>query len=203
MVAVLVGISLISGLALGGLNSLTAERAKNNVLKYKKIPAVADISEGLSGGLDKAAREQLEAELLAEKKTLMITEEGEEKEVVFFVVNRDGEPFGVAIEDFGKGFGGDLGVMVGFNLDTGDLAGIGITSHTETPGVGNRVEEESFLLQFRGMGGGAVFKVKKDGGEIDAVTGATISSRAVAAAIENAGKFYKANQEQIKEIIDQ
>jgi electron transport complex protein RnfG len=53
------------------------------------------------------------------------------------------------------------------------------------------------------MSAGANVKVKKDGGEIDAITGATISSRAVTQAIELAKEFYAANRDQIVEAIDQ
>jgi len=200
MIVVLVGISLVSGLALGGLNALTYERAENNILKFKKIPAVADIYQGIAGKLEPAAREELEEKLLADKKVLDL---GADKPFVFFVIEKDGRPYAVAIENSGKGYGGNLGVMVGFDLETGDLAGVGITTNSETPGVGSRVTEESFLFQFRGMKGDSVFKVKKDGGDIDAVTGATISSRAVSQGIENARSFFRENEEKIRELINQ
>ena len=200
MVVVLVGISLISGLALGGLNKLTEQRANDNVLRFKKIPAVAGISEGISGKLEQNARAALEDKLLAEKKELAI--EGGEP-VVFFVLEKDGAPYAVAIEDSAKGFGGELGVMVGVNLETGDLAGIGITTHSETPGVGTRVTEDSFTMQFRGISKDSVFKVKKDGGDLDAVTGATVSSRAVAEAIGKALQFYQEHEAEIKDLVKQ
>jgi electron transport complex protein RnfG len=201
MIAVLAGIALASGLSLGGLNALTYEKAQNNILKYKKIPAVVRITE-IAGGapLDDAARVQMEEKLLAEKKYLDI---GEEEPVLFFVIQKDGKPYAVALENFGPGYGGDVGVMVGFVLETGDLVGIGIASHQETPGVGNRVEEDFFTLQFQGMSNKAVMKVKKDGGDIDAVSGATVTSRAVAQAIERANAFYQEHREAIKEAINQ
>ena len=76
-----------------------------------------------------------------------------------YVIEKDGKPFAAAIENSGKGFSGDLGVMVGFNLETGDLVGAGVTSHTETPGVGSRTTEESFTIQFRGMSKDSVFNL--------------------------------------------
>ena len=92
----------------------------------------------------------------------------------------------MTLEGFGKGFGGDLGVIVGFDLATGDLVGVGITTLSETPGLGTRVREPAFRAQFEGMSGAGPFKVTKDGGDIEVVTGATISSRAVAEAVTGA-----------------
>jgi electron transport complex protein RnfG len=199
MIAVLGAIALVSGLALGGLNELTYEQAANNILRFKKIPAVANLYEIVHGKLDEARIEEVKENLLAEKKYLDL---GEGEPVLFFVIQKDGKPFAAALEDFGAGYAGDVGVMVGFELATGNLVGIGITSHSETAGLGSRVTEESFTLQFRDMSKDAVFKVKKDGGEIDAVAGATLSSRAVVQGIEKANAFYQANQERIKEAIE-
>ena len=194
MVVVLTLISLLSGLALGGLHQLTYEKAQNNILKFKKIPAVADIYEIVAGELPPAEREAIEEGLLAEKRFIDV---GERKPALFFVIRKDGEPFAVALENYGQGFGGDLGVMVGFEIETGNMVGIGITTMSETPGIGTKVRDESFLTQFHDMAGDAVFKVKKDKGDIDGVTGATISSRAVAEAMTLAKEFYAAHRDEI------
>jgi len=80
---------------------------------------------------------------------------------------------------------------------------IGITTMAETPGVGTKVRDASFLKQFHGMAADTAFQVKKDGGQIDAVTGATVSSRAVAQAIEKAAAFYAEHRDAIVAAIDQ
>ncbi len=198
MVLVLTGIALISGLALGALNELTFETIQNNILRFKKIPAVADIYETVGGELPAAERAQVEEGLLAEKRYLDL---GQREPSLFFVVRKQGEPFAVALEDYGQGFGGDLGVMVGFEIETANLVGIGITTMSETPGVGTRVKQESFVRQFIGMSSDTVLKVKKDGGEIDAITGATISSRAVAQAMDRARGFYTEHREAILQAV--
>jgi Na+-translocating ferredoxin:NAD+ oxidoreductase RnfG subunit len=64
--------------------------------------------------------------------------------------------------------------------------------------VGTRVTEQMFVDQFKTLPSAAILKVKKDGGHIDAIAGATISSRAVASATEQAKDFYGKHQEQIK-----
>jgi len=199
MVVVLSLISLLSGLALGGLHGLTYERAQNNILKFKKIPAVADIYEVMAGKLPPAEREAIEEGLLAEKRFVDV---GEKQPVLFFVIRKEGEPFAVALENYGAGFGGELGVMIGFEIESGNLLGVGITTMSETPGIGTKVRDESFLKQFHAMGKGTVFKVKKDGGGIDAISGATISSRAVAQGIELAEGFYTTHREAILAAID-
>ena len=198
MIAVLSVIALISGFALGSLNDLTYEKAVNNILKFKKIPAVAGLYEVVHGELDPMKRTAVEEELLSERKLVEV--EGEP--VLVFVIKKGGKPYAAAIENFGAGFAGDVGVMVGFEIETGDLVGVGVTTLSETPGLGSRVTEDFFTMQFRGLGRDTVFKVKKDGGEIDAVTGATVSSRAVAQAIEEAAAFYAKHREAIVDAID-
>jgi electron transport complex protein RnfG len=138
-------------------------------------------------------------ELLADKKDLLLP--GQKEAVVIFVLKKNGKPYAVAFEESGKGYAGDVKVMVGFDLATGDLAGIGIGSLSETPGVGTRVKEESFTLQFKGMSKNSTFKLKKDKGAIDGVTGATRSSRAVAAAVEKAKAFYEEHEKEIKALV--
>ncbi len=200
MIIVLSLITLLSGLVLGGLNELTAEKAENNELKFKKIPAVAGIYEAVAGKLSPENRTEVEEALLAEKKELKI---GKGEPVLMFVIKKDNKPYAVAIENSGKGYGGDLGVMIGYQLETGNLVGLGITTMSETPGVGTRVKETSFTKQFQGMSRNANFSITKDGGDIDAVTGATISSRAVAQAVSLAKVFYDKHEEKIRNAVTQ
>jgi electron transport complex protein RnfG len=200
MIVVLVAISALSGLILGPLRAFTEPKAELNILKFKKVPAVINILKGDPTKVGKEEKEKLETEILADKKELAI--EGQEKPTVFFVLKKDGKPYGVAIESAGKGYAGDISVMVGFNLQTGNLEGIGIGAMSETPGVGTRTKEDSFTMQFRGMSKNTVFKIKKDGGGIDAVTGATFSSRGVALAVTKAKAFYDQHQQEIKKLAE-
>ncbi len=96
---------------------------------------------------------------------------------------------GVAIERFGKGYGGPVGVIVGFNLTNDTLAGVGMTTLKETPGLGMRIRELSFRRQFRELE--PPVELSSQGGKIDAVAGATISSAGVVAAVNNASQVYK------------
>ena len=86
-----------------------------------------------------------------------------------------------AVEVVPSGFDGEITMMVGVDRN-GQVTGISIISHTETAGLGaiaaaNNAKGEAFRKQFVGMSG--QLAVSKDGGEVDAITGATITSRAV------------------------
>ena len=83
---------------------------------------------------------------------------------------------GYVVEVTPSGFGGNLDVMVGVDND-GVCTGVSIISHAETSGLGANATKESFRDQFVGKSG--TVAVTKDGGEINALTGATITSRAV------------------------
>ncbi len=96
---------------------------------------------------------------------------------------------GVAIENFGKGYGGPVGVIVGFNIDNDSLAGVGMTTLKETPGLGMRVRDFAFRKQFRGME--TPVELSSRGGKVDAVAGATISSTGVVIAVNNASEVYR------------
>jgi len=200
MVVVLTLITAISGLCLGGLYDYTKEEAENNVLRFEKLPAVVSLYEMANAKeLNADDLKTVGDAILADKKELDI---GEEKPFILFVVEKDGKPYAAAVEQFGSGYGGNLGVMVGFRLDTGDLVGIGITSMSETPGVGTRVKAKSFTAQFIGLGMDDDFRIKKDGGRIDALSGATVSSTAAANAVIAARDFYKKHESKIREAVN-
>ncbi|MFD1292334.1 RnfABCDGE type electron transport complex subunit G [Lutibacter holmesii] len=85
-----------------------------------------------------------------------------------------------------KGFSGLVKVMVGFTPD-GTIENIVVLEQKETPGLGTKMKDEKFLAQFRGKNPSTFnLKVTKDGGEVDALTGATISTRAFGEAVEMA-----------------
>ena len=98
----------------------------------------------------------------------------------------DGKVLGYAAKgrDAG-GYGGDIVLMVGFEADKATLVCYRTLAAAETPGLGMKLGTPEFADQFRGRDGSAL-KVKKDGGEIEAITSATITSRAVCRAIADA-----------------
>lgn len=110
----------------------------------------------------------------------------------FFRGRQEQELSGVAFEvTAADGYSGNISVMVG--VDTaGTVAGIEILSHNETPGLGDKIELPVFKEIFVGRNlDNADWRVKKDGGEFDQITGATISPRAVVGAVRKGLEFYR------------
>ena len=99
---------------------------------------------------------------------------------------------GYAIVSATSGFGGLLTLMVGITED-GTVHNTAVLSHSETPGLGAKcATDERFLSQFRGLDPAAkTVAVKKDGGDLDAITASTITSRAYALAVSNAVEVFR------------
>ncbi|MGI6394944.1 MAG: RnfABCDGE type electron transport complex subunit G [bacterium] len=105
----------------------------------------------------------------------------------FYPAKKGGTLVGTAVETFSdNGYAGRIDVMIGFN-DKLDIIDYVILNHNETPGLGARLSDNKFKSQFPGKNPKS-FKlvVKKDGGEVDAITAATISSRAFLDAVNKA-----------------
>ncbi len=176
MVVVLTVLSSFSGGLLAALRNGTQERIEYQQLKFVKGPAIRAILKGCSNDpiVDRFKIKDGDVERS------------------FFVGIFDGKPKAVAMESIGKGFGGPIGVMVGIDVDADKIAGVGITTHSETPGVGARAKTDpTFVAQFKGVPLADTFKVKADGGQVDALSGATVTSRGVSAALTEASAVYK------------
>lgn len=102
----------------------------------------------------------------------------------------DGNVMGYVFVTSAKGYGGDISVMVGV-LGDGTVAGVNILSINETAGLGMNAKNQSFLDQFLGKSGEiGVAKNNPSDTEIQALTGATITSRAMATAVNTALSLY-------------
>ncbi|MDT8440601.1 MAG: RnfABCDGE type electron transport complex subunit G [Desulfuromonadales bacterium] len=106
-----------------------------------------------------------------------------------------GELTGVAFEVIAPdGYSGEIAVMVGVDPQ-GSVVGIAILRHAETPGLGDKIEDAWFREQFAGKTlDNADWRVKKDGGGFDQITGATISPRAVVEAVRRGLVFFRDNR---------
>lgn len=110
------------------------------------------------------------------------------------------ESSGVAVQTYtDKGFSGRFTLMVGFMPD-GAISNIEVLEHKETPGLGTKMALPSFKDQFKGVKlsdlPGEKILVKKDGGQVDAITAATISSRAFCDAVNRAYATHKKGEKQ-------
>ena len=179
MMVILTLIGAASGLTLSLIYQGTKERIDYQTIKFVKEPAVKKVLTGYDND-----------PILDREKIVVGTDErGEPREVIIFPAKRQGQTFAVALEGRGKGFGGMIGVMVGIGKE-GKLLDIGITSHSETPGVGTRVKEPSFTDQFRDLSiTGAV--------AVDGISGATYSSKGVMSAVEEAIAYVNEFREEI------
>lgn len=173
MIVVLSALCGLSGFALSYLKMVTAPGIEEQVLTYVQGPAIHKVFTGLDNNP------------IADRRAFSLPDG---REVRVFPARRGGLLVGVAIEDKGKGYGGDVGVMVGFNVADDTLAGIGTTELKETPGLGMRIAEPAFTGQFSGQK--TPVQLSAGGGVIDGVSGATISSAGAVGAVNNAAAVY-------------
>lgn len=125
-----------------------------------------------------------------EERTKISTADGKNK-LDFYPGKKNNKIKRFAIKTYSdEAFGGRLELIVGFSI-SGRILDYTILSSKETPGLGSKISENKFKNQFKGLTPQEEsFKVNKDGGEIDGVTAATISSRAVIDAINRAYSAY-------------
>jgi len=103
-----------------------------------------------------------------------------------YIIYSLGEVIGYAFLARGKGYGGNIDILVGLK-DEKTIKGVRILKHSETPGLGARITEKSFLDEFKDIEIKDIY-LKREGGKIDAITGSTISSKAVTEAVYEEAK---------------
>lgn len=147
---------------------------------------------GLLGLVDYLTAERIEA-LQDEKANASMAEVLPAENYEELPVNRDGiiaaykaGDLGYVVRVAAGGFGGTIDMMVGVKND-GTVSGVSIISHAETASLGANCTREDWRSQFVGLSG--ALEVDKDGGEIDALTGATVTSRAITNGINLALEF--------------
>ncbi len=183
MVVVLSCITGLAGFVLSGLKVWTTPIIEEQVMTNVQGPALKQIFLDTNN------------DPVADRKKMTIP--GSEEEVTVFPALKDGKLQAVALEASGKGYGGQVNVMVGFNVAADTLVGISVTTHKETPGLGSRIQEPAYTKQFKGKEP-AKAMLKKDGGDIDAISGATYSSIASTDAVKQAAGWYAALKDTIK-----
>jgi electron transport complex protein RnfG len=161
-------------------------------------------SESLTGPVIK--QNQIKAEIEAQNEVLPSFEFLEKsselngKKIGYKVgFDRNGKVTGAVFKVSPKGFGGLINTMVGIN-NQGRVIHYKILSLSETPGLGSKLKSEKFSEGIKDLienNASPIFKVKKDGGDVDAVTAATISSRAFCSGLNEALDNYNALKEQI------
>ena len=173
MLITLLLITLLSSVALGYVYELTrepiavAKMAKKNMAIKKVTPAFAN------NPVDDVFSVPSDGDSL----------------YLYPAKDSSGAVIGYAIETFSNiAFSGSIKLLVGF-LPEGNIKEIAVLEHKETPGLGDKMmkSKSDFSYQFAGKNPASfVLKVKKDGGDVDAITAATISSRAFCDAVQRA-----------------
>ncbi len=127
-----------------------------------------------------------------------VDKKGNPRQVVFYRGRKAGELVGTAFKVTAPdGYSGNIEVMIGVRPDE-TLNAVEILSHAETPGLGSKITEPWFKDMFKNKGlDNADWRVKKDGGEFDQITGATISPRAIVGAISKGLNFYREHKQEI------
>lgn len=173
-------ICVCAGAILAGVNMYTT-----GPIAASKAAALQNAIKEVVPGFDNSPTEQSYKGVTAEGDSLVI-----------YPATKDGKFIGVAVEsNTKKGFSGEVRVIVGFDTE-GKLLNYSVLQHAETPGLGSKMQEwfrtdknkQSILGRSLSAGNLAV---SKDGGDVDAITAATISSRAFLDAINRAYSAYK------------
>ncbi len=187
IIVVLGAICGLSGFALSYLKISTAPRIEEQLLTYVQGPAILKVLVGIDNSP------------ITERRRLSLPNG---KTVMVFPGLKNGKLVSVALEGSGKGFGGDINVMVGMDIKRDKLTGIGITTMKETPGLGSRIADAAFTDQFPGKTLEKA-RLKSQGGSVDAISGATISSMGVSAALDDVARTYAALKPEILKIWQQ
>lgn len=142
--------------------------------------------------------EELDNDIANDIKTVAPSELlGTENDSTVYRARLDGEPVAVIFNSIApNGYSGAIHLLVGVHSD-GSLAAVRVVKHIETPGLGDGIDERKtdWILGFDGKSldnpSAERWKVKRDGGDFDQLTGATITPRAIVAAVKNTLLYYR------------
>ena len=159
---------------------------------------VVFIAVAILGGLDSVTRDMIEYQKELKVQRMLneifpdMTSYASEDDI--YIISSDGTEIGFAFLAIGKGYGGDIDILVGLEDET-TLKGIAVIAHAETPGLGDKILKPDFTDRFIGLDIADV-AVPDEGGKIDAITGSTISTKAVIDAVRTTA------MEKVKELKD-
>lgn len=174
------------------------------VLAYSDHITVKDIADrALEDRLNSLAEvipKDLHDNNLIESAMSMQNERG--KDITVYRATRGNKVTALAYEIYGVGYAGQIRLMMGIDAE-GKILGVRVLAHKETPGLGDKMEvkKNRWILEFDGLSLGnppvEKWKVKKDGGQFDQWTGATITPRGVVDAIRRGLELFAAHKEQM------
>jgi electron transport complex protein RnfG len=186
MTVTLVLVAAVAAVSLGFVYKVTKEPIAQAKLE-KKLLAI----EKVGGAYDNDPLSEAVSYALKDLKEVSADVEGQK--LVLYPLRKSGVLVNVVVHSYSEqGYSGLIEIMVGFDL-RGNVRDIEVLGHKETPGLGSKINDKEFKGQYFGKSPETNnLKVTKDDGEIDAISGATISSRAFSEAVESAFKVFKA-----------
>lgn len=180
MTITLFAITVIAGVSLGFINDITKEPKAKAKLE-RKINALKNVLPEFNNNP-------------VEKVQLIKTDRAKDSVEIYSGYFNENKTGTAVVGSSEKGFSGLIKIMVGFNPD-GSINNIAVLEQKETPGLGTKIKDEKFLQQFRGQNPSSFnLKVKKDQGDVDALTGATITTRAFGEATQMAYDVFMENK---------
>ena len=182
MTITLFAITIIAGVSLGFINDITEQPIKDAKIA-KKTNALKLVLPDFNNKIVESVK--------------LVNHELAKDSIEIYPGFQDEKHVGTAIIGSSeKGYSGLVKIMVGFEPN-GTIKNIVVLEQKETPGLGTKMKDDKFLRQFRGKNP-AEYDVKptKDGGDVDALTGATITTRAFGEATQMAYDVYKENQQE-------
>ncbi len=180
MVLVLLVITAVSGLSLGYINEWT-KGPKEAARLERKLKAIKSVLPEISNN--------------PAEEMVLLPISGTTDSLECYIGKKNNQTVGYAISTFTKkGFSGLIRIMVGFDKN-GTIHNIAVLEQKETPGLGTKIKDAKFKDQFKMQNPKSFdLRAKKDGGDVDAITGATITTRAFGEAAQTAYDAMMNNQ---------
>lgn len=153
-------ICAIVAAVVAGVYTLTEQKYNENMKEQKRIAIESIFYEGIE-----------------------VIELTDGSDTPVYRVEKDGSTVGYCVEITTKGYGGDIQLMVGYEADQ-TIRGISVVSHSETPGLGDKITGDDYRNQYVGKSGTLTLGDAED--QIDAISGATYSSKYVLQGVNDA-----------------
>jgi electron transport complex protein RnfG len=189
-VVAVVFMTLVAGLA-GGLIALSHELSRERIAANQRERLLTSLQEVLDSVT-------FDNDLEASQRTVVAPDLlGSEDPVEIYLATNHGRPVATVFSSVApRGYNGPINLLVGIAID-GRITGVRVTAHRETPGLGDAIEvgKSSWITGFTGTSldqpALADWRVAKDGGYFDAITGATVTPRAITEAVRNTLIYFR------------
>lgn len=194
--SMLVSASLLAAFAIGGtaIVALTYTNTADRVSQNKRDYTLGKLHELIKP--DQHSNDMDRDTIQVQDKML-----GTKEKVLVYRARKNNQPVAAIIQSVAPdGYSGRIEMLVAIKYG-GELAGVRVVGHRETPGLGDAIDarKSDWIEQFSGKSlqnpGETVWKVNRDGGKFDQITSATITSRAVIKCIHNTLKYYELNRD--------